>query len=74
LNFKMSAMVHTTGLLAVVGNKPIPFTVGGTCSEPVFRPDVGAVVKEEMKGIGGDLGKAAGGLLNGILGGGKKKN
>jgi AsmA protein len=81
LNFKMSAMVHTSGLLAVIGNKPIPFTVSGTASEPVFKPDVGAVVREEMKGIGkslekglgGDVGKAAGGLLNGLLGG-KKKN
>lgn len=77
LDFKMSAMVHTSGLLAVIGNKPIPFTVEGTASQPVFKPDVKAVVKEELKGIekgvGGDLGKAAGGLLNGILGG-KKKN
>jgi AsmA protein len=73
LNFKMSAMVHTSGLLAVVGNKPIPFTVEGTSSNPVFKPDIGAVAKEEMKGIGGDVGKAAGGLLNGLLGG-KKKN
>jgi len=77
LNFKMNAMVHTSGLLAVVGNKPIPFTVGGTASSPTFKPDVGAVVKDvvqgQMKGLGGDFGKAAGGLLNGILSG-KKKN
>jgi hypothetical protein len=77
LDFKMSAMVHTSGLLAVIGNKPIPFTVEGTSSQPIFKPDVKAVVKEELKGIekglGGDVGKAAGGLLNGILGG-KKKN
>ena len=65
LDFKMSALVHTSGMLAVVRDKPIPFTVGGTCSEPVFRPDVGAVVKEEVKGI-------AGGLVRGLLGG--KKN
>jgi AsmA protein len=73
LNFKMSAMVHTSGILAVVGNKPIPFTVEGTASNPVFKPDVGAVAQEEMKGLGGNVGKAAGGLLNGLLGG-KKKN
>lgn len=73
LDFKMTAVVHTSGLLAVIGNKPIPFTVEGTASEPVFKPDVKAVVKEEMKGLGGDVGKAAGSLLNGILGG-KKKN
>lgn len=69
LDFKMSAIVHTSGLLAAVGNTPIPFTVEGTCSEPVFKPDVKAVVKEEVKGI---VGKAAGGLINGLLGGKKK--
>ena len=74
LNFKMSAMVHTSGMLAVVGNKPIPFTVEGTASNPVFKPDVGAIAKEEMKGIiDSNVGKTAGGLLNGLLGG-KKKN
>ena len=73
LDFKMSAIVHTSGLMSVIGNKPIPFTVGGTASEPVFKPDIGAVVKEEVKSIGSDVGKAANGLLNGLLGG-KKKN
>jgi AsmA protein len=72
LDFKMSAMVHTSGLLAAVGNTPIPFTVEGTCAEPVFRPDLKAVVKEEMKSVQRDVGKAAGGLLNGLLGGKKK--
>ena len=78
LDFKMSAIVHTSGLLAVAGNKPIPFTVEGTCAQPVFRPDMKGVVREEVQGIvrsrvGGDIGKAAGGLLDGLLGG-KKKN
>lgn len=76
LNFRMSAMVHTSGILAVVGNKPIPFTVEGTSSNPVFKPDVAAIAKEEMKSIiggSGGIGKAAGGLLDGLLGG-KKKN
>ncbi|HEV2201555.1 MAG TPA: AsmA family protein [Bryobacteraceae bacterium] len=72
LNFKMSALVHTSGLLSVVGNKPIPFTVGGTSSDPVFKPDYGAVAKEEIKSVEGDVGKAARGLLNGLLGRGKK--
>jgi AsmA protein len=69
LDFKMNAIVHTSGLLAFAGNKPIPFIVGGTCSEPTFTPDIAAVAKEEIKSIG----KAAGGLLNGLVGG-KKKN
>jgi AsmA protein len=72
LSFKMSAIVHTSGMLAVVGNKPIPFTVGGTAAEPVFKPDYGAVAKEEIKSLEGDVGKAAGGLLHGLLGEKKK--
>jgi AsmA protein len=73
LDFKMSAMVHATGIMAVVGNKPIPFTVGGTASNPTFKPNIGAVAKEELKGVEGDIGKAASGLLNGLLDR-KKKN
>lgn len=69
LAFKMSAIVHTSGLLAVVGNKPIPFTVEGTAANPVFRPDLKAVAKEEVKSVGHDIGKAAGGVLRGLVGG-----
>jgi AsmA protein len=67
LDFKMSASVHTSGLLAVVGNQPIPFTVEGTCAQPVFKPDVKAIVGREVKGIG----KAAGGLVSDFLKGKK---
>ncbi|HXK04275.1 MAG TPA: AsmA family protein [Verrucomicrobiae bacterium] len=62
LDFKMVATAHTSGLMAAVGNTPIPFTVGGTAQDPVFRPDVKAVVK-------GEAGKAAGSILKGLLGG-----
>ncbi|HTS66986.1 MAG TPA: AsmA family protein [Candidatus Acidoferrales bacterium] len=62
LDFKMVAMAHTSGLMSVIGNTPIPFTVGGTAQEPVFRPDVKAVVK-------GEAAKAAGSILKGLLGG-----
>jgi len=65
LDFKMSATVHTSGLLAVVGNTPIPFTVEGTCADPVFRPDLKAVAKEKVKGL-------EGGLIKDLLG--RKKN
>jgi AsmA protein len=65
LNFKMQATVHAGGVAQIVNNEPVPFTVEGTCAEPVFHADVRAVVKEEMKGVG----KAAGGLLKGLLGG-----
>jgi hypothetical protein len=66
-------MIHTSGLLAGVNNKPIPFTVSGTCSEPVFHPDIAAVVKDEMEGVGRGVGKGAASVVKGLLGG-KKKN
>ena len=71
LDFKMSATVHTSGMLAVVGNTPIPFTVQGKCADPVFRPDLGAIAKEKVKSVEGGLEKATGGLLKGLLGGKK---
>lgn len=60
----MSAKVQPSGLAAALRDEPIPFTVQGTCADPVFRPDMKAVVKEEVKG-------AAGGLIRGLLGGAK---
>jgi hypothetical protein len=68
----MSATVQTSGLLAVVGNTSIPFTVQGTCADPVFRPDLKAFAKEKAKSVKGGLQKAAGGLIKDLLGG--KKN
>jgi AsmA protein len=65
LDFKMSATLRASGLMAVVNNTPVPFTVQGTCTDPVFRPDVKGMVKEQAK-VG--LEKAAGGLLKGLLG------
>jgi AsmA protein len=65
LDFHMNATVHTAGLMAVVDNTPIPFTVQGTCSDPQFRPDLKAVVKDKVKGIEGDI-------LKGIFGRKKK--
>jgi AsmA protein len=62
LDFKMVATAHTSGLMSIIGNTPIPFTVGGTAQDPVFRPDVKSVVKEEIK-------KSAGSILKGLLGG-----
>jgi len=71
LDFRMSATIHTSGLLAIAGNTPIPFTVQGTCADPVFRPDLKAVVKEKMKSVEGDLAKPAKGLFKDLLGGKK---
>lgn len=69
LDFHMSATVHATGLLAAAGNTAIPFTVQGTCADPVFRPDMKAVAREEVQNVK----KEAGGLLKGLLGGARKK-
>ncbi|HYL38130.1 MAG TPA: AsmA family protein [Bryobacteraceae bacterium] len=72
LNFKMTATVHGTGLAAVVSDTPIPFTIQGTASDPQFRPDVKGVAAQAFKGMGGDAGKTATGILKGLLGGKKK--
>jgi hypothetical protein len=69
----MRATVHTSGLLAPVGGTPIPFTVQGPATDPVFRPDMKSFAREEVKkAITPDnVGKAAG-FVRGLLGGGKK--
>jgi AsmA protein len=72
LNFKMRAQVHTSGVLAVVRDTPVPFTIEGTCANPVFRPDLKAVAAEQVKVLKGEARNAAGGLLKGLLGGKKK--
>jgi len=73
LNFKMTATVHSSGIAAVMANAPIPFSIEGTASDPQFRPDVKGMAGATLKGLAkGDAGKAAGGILKGILGG--KKN
>jgi AsmA protein len=73
LDFKMTAAVQTSGAMAVMRDKPIPFLVEGTFSQPVFKPDLKAVAGEELKSVEGDVGKAAGGLIKGFLGDRKKK-
>ena len=76
LDFKMRATLHTSGgVMAALGQKgdtSVPFSIAGTASDPVFRPDMKAVVNEQVKRVGEDaVGKAAGGLLQGLFG--KKK-
>lgn len=66
LDFKMTAAVHTGGMIAALNDRPVPFFIGGTCSDPVFRPDVRAIVTDEVKKQGT---KAAGSFLKGLLGG-----
>jgi len=80
LNFKMRATVRTGVLVSAFTPSSIPFSIGGTSSDPQFRPDVGALAAEEinqgLKGVkvgGVDAGKTADSLLQGLFGGKKKK-
>jgi AsmA protein len=79
LDFKMRATVRA-GLLSVLNPPSIPFSIGGTSSDPQFRPDVGQLATEEinqgLKGLkvgGVDAGKTADSALQGLFGGKKKK-
>jgi AsmA protein len=65
LSFRMQAAVHTGGVAAMLNNAPVPFTVEGTCAEPVFHPDLKAVMGGEVKGAGKNTGKFLKGLING---------
>jgi len=69
LDFKMTVAAHASGMLTAINNQSIPIHVGGTCSDPVIRPDVKAVAREQLKNAAGQAGKS---LLKGLLGG--KKN
>ncbi|WP_348262624.1 AsmA family protein [Telmatobacter sp. DSM 110680] len=57
----------------------IPFSITGTASNPIFRPDLGSEVGNLAKGLGGlgsATGKGVAGSAKGLLGGvlGKKKS
>ena len=74
LDFQMTAKMRGGGVLAAVGsNTTVPFRIQGTSSNPKFEPDVKGLVENKLKSLeGGQAGKAAEGILKGILGG--KKN
>jgi len=72
LNLKMNAVLTGGGrsqlISTLVGSKGVPFLIHGTAQKPEFIPDIGNMAKEEIQNrVGGNLGKALGGLL------GKKK-
>jgi AsmA protein len=74
LDFKMRARLRTSGAMAAIGQTSVPFLIAGTSSNPVFRPDMKSMASEQIKGrlAGSDIGKKAGGLLDGLFG--RKKN
>ena len=69
LDFKMNATVQAAGLTSALGNLSVPFTVEGSSSDPVFRPDVNAIANTQLKKAET---KAVGSILNNLLGGKKK--
>ena len=74
LDFHMTVAVHGGGgggVIAMVSDKPLPFQVQGTCSNPQFRPDMKAIEKQEVSKLKSEAGKAAGGFLKGLLNGKK---
>ena len=79
LDFQMRVTLHTSGtVMAALGQKgdtSVPLLIGGTESNPSFRPDVKAITQQKIQGITGNsnLGKAAGGILNNLFGGKKKQ-
>jgi AsmA protein len=80
LNFKMRAMARSSGIVSALAPATIAFSVGGTASDPQFRPDLGQLASEELKErlkgvkVGGvDAGKAAGSVLQDLFGDKKKK-
>jgi AsmA protein len=80
LDFKMRALVRSGTLVSTLGSSSIPFSIGGTSSDPQFRADVGQIASQEinqrLKGVkvgGVDAGQAADSVLQGLFGGKKKK-
>ncbi len=79
LDFKMRVTLHTSGaVMAALGQRhdtSVPFLIGGTSSDPSFRPDVKGIAEQKVQQLTGnsDLGKAAGSVLNNLFGGKKKK-
>ena len=56
------------------GDSSVPFLVGGTSSNPIFRPDMKEITAEQIKGLKeSSAGKRASGFLNGLLGRKRKK-
>jgi AsmA protein len=68
LDFKMNAAIQAAQLTSTLGNLSFPFTVEGPSSNPVFRPDMNAIAKTQIKKAET---KALGGLLDNFLGGKK---
>jgi AsmA protein len=69
LDFKMNAAVQGSGLASALGSLSVPFTIQGSSSDPIFRPDVNAIANTQLKKAET---KAVGSILNNLLNGKKK--
>jgi AsmA protein len=67
LNFKMTAKLETGAIGVALGHEPIPFTIEGTASQPVFHADVKGIAAAGIKGVAGSNAKAAVGVIKGLL-------
>ena len=80
LDFKMRATVRSGAMVSTLAPSTIAFSIGGTASDPQFRPDVAQLASQEiqqrLKGVkvgGIDAGAAADTVLQDLFGGKKKK-
>jgi AsmA protein len=79
LDFQMRVTLHTSGaVMAALGQKgdtSVPLLIGGTESNPSFKPDVKAITQQKIQSITGNsnIGKAAGSILDNLFGGKKKQ-
>ena len=81
LSGALGSVASPVALLGKAGSSSgsIPFTITGTASNPVFRPDLGSVAGNLAKGLGGlgsTTGKGVASSAKGVLGGifGKKNS
>jgi AsmA protein len=73
LDFKMNVALHTSGAASIIADKPIPFFVQGTSSDPLFKPDIKGLAAEQMKAVKAEAGVAATNFLKGLFNGKKKE-
>jgi AsmA protein len=74
LDFKMRATPGISALANLTGSSSIPFMIQGTAANPQVIPDVSGIVNDKIQSLtGGKVPVDAGGLLQGLFGGRKKK-
>jgi hypothetical protein len=69
----MNVALHTSGAASIIADKPIPFFVQGTSSDPLFKPDIKGLAAEQMKAVKAEAGVAATNFLKGLFNGKKKE-